>query len=145
MIKKYIYNQAVKNSITDWKTCHEKTVTAEIKDNNIAQILSSIYAFRSIVELIDFEIAELEKKNKDIVKEIDVDIGGEMITLPVKISGKPQLLLNEWEKLHDYSFSLSEVKDLSLKFIDICKLRIANYRGFILRITQQDFILYKCE
>lgn len=140
--KVFEYSEKVNGAITTWRDKHEKS-THSLDEKNFEITFASIYAFRSVIDIIDKEIAE-----DSIEKDYKVTTTPEGdITLKVQpgSSSKYKPLIDTWKKLDDIRFPASATKDLEMKFIDVIKLRYANYMGFIHGIIDYNYIVYETE
>ncbi|MDR0287011.1 MAG: hypothetical protein LBI03_04790 [Clostridiales bacterium] len=132
----------VNNAVKKWKEKYENDLE-KLNINNYDKTFAAIYAFRSVVLLIDNEIEELERKTN--WQTIKLQTPGIEIPVQMQMNTKVHKLINRWDKLDDVGLQLSVIKDLEIKFIDIMRLRYANYMGFINSIVYFDTIPYETD
>ena len=130
-------------AIDKWEKRHMPKTTS-INGKNFEEVFASIYAFRSVIDIIDVAIADhIVSTAREELQKIPFTTPVGNCTLEVKLSTNPKYktLAETWAKLGDVHFPASA----SIDFSNIMKLRYANYMGFIHSIIEHDYVIYEIE
>ena len=124
-------NSEILEALNQWKELHGRILFQWINETNYDRIFSEIYVFRSIIVLIDqaieqVQITPTEKQNI----QVSTPYGELDIALKVGKT-KPIKLLSQWEKFDEVDLSFGQGKEMEITFLDVLRLRYANYVGFI--------------
>jgi len=134
----------IEKAIEKWELEHMPK-TATIDENNYSKVFTSIFAFRGVVDIIDKEIAESDTSLlcRKVKATIPTTTSDGDITLKIRLVNTPKYktFAEIWSELDDIHIPAS----VPQQFIDIIKLRYANYMGFIHSIIDYDYIIYEIE
>jgi len=135
---------SIEKAIEKWEQEHMPK-TASIDEDNYSKVFASIFAFRGVVDIIDKEIAENDTSLlcKKVKATIPAAVSDGDITLKIRLVNTPKYktFAGRWDELDDIRVPAS----VPQQFIDIIKLRYANYMGFIHSIIDYDYIIYEIE
>ena len=124
-------NSEILEALNQWKELHGRILFQWINETNYDRIFSEIYVFRSIIVLIDqaIEQAHTIPADKQSI-QVSTPYGELDIALKVRKT-KPIKFLSQWEKFEEVNLSFGHSKEIEVTFLDVLRLRYANYVGFI--------------